>query len=99
MTTDAPVRRPVLEVLHVADCPTYPEASALERVRAGLGIGAELRTILIADQAAAERARFSGSPTVRVDGRAVVLDRLVIAAATPRCRPAARCRRSRWRRS
>jgi hypothetical protein len=43
----------------------------VQRVRDALGIDAELRTILIADQAAAERARFPGSPTVRVDGRDV----------------------------
>jgi hypothetical protein len=64
--------RPVIEVLHVADCPNYPGAVALvERVRAELGIDAELRTTLITDQATAEQARFSGSPTVRVDGRDV----------------------------
>ena len=36
-----------------------------------LGIDAEVRTTLIVDQAAAEQARFAGSPTVRVDGRDV----------------------------
>jgi hypothetical protein len=43
----------------------------VERIRTALGIDAELRTTLIADQAAAERARFPGSPTVRVDGHDV----------------------------
>jgi hypothetical protein len=72
MTTDQLARRPVIEVLHIADCPNYPEALALvEHVRAELGIDAELRTTLIADQTAAERARFLGSPTIRVDGRDV----------------------------
>jgi hypothetical protein len=71
-TTDQPRRRPVVEVLYVQDCPHYPEALALvERVRAELGIDAELRTTLIVDQAAAEQARFAGSPTVRVDGHDV----------------------------
>ena len=65
-------RRPVVEVLHVQDCPHLQETLALvERVRAELGIDAELRTTLIVDQAAAEQARFPGSPTVRVDGRDV----------------------------
>jgi len=32
---------------------------------------AEIRTVLIPDQAAADRARFLGSPTVRVAGRDV----------------------------
>jgi hypothetical protein len=72
MTTEQLARRPVIEVLHSADCPNYPEALALvERVQAALGIDAELRTTLIADQATAERARFPGSPTIRVDGRDV----------------------------
>jgi hypothetical protein len=71
-TTDEPGQRPVIEVLYVQDCPNYPGALALvERVRAELGIDAELRTSLIVDQAAADQARFPGSPTVRVDGQDV----------------------------
>ncbi len=71
-TTDAPGRRPVIEVLYVQDCPHYPGTLALvERVRAELGVDAELRTSLIIDQAAADQALFAGSPTVRVDGRDV----------------------------
>ncbi len=72
MTTDWLAHRPVVDVLHVEECPNYPEALALvERVRTELGIDVELRTTMIVDQAAAERARFPGSPTVRVDGRDV----------------------------
>ena len=71
-TTDQPGHRPVIEVLYVQDCPNYPGALALvERVRAELGVDAELRTTLIVDHAAAEQARFTGSPSVRVDGRDV----------------------------
>ena len=71
-TTDRLRRHPVIEVLYVRDCPHYPETLALvERVRAELGIDTELRTSLIVDQAAADQARFPGSPTVRVDGRDV----------------------------
>jgi hypothetical protein len=71
-TTDRPGRRPVIEVLYVQDCPHFPGTLALvERVRAVLGIDSELRTSLSVDQAAAEQARFPGSPTVRVDGRDV----------------------------
>jgi hypothetical protein len=40
----------------------------VQRVLAELGIDAEVRTILITNQAEAEQARFAGSPTVRVDG-------------------------------
>jgi hydroxyacylglutathione hydrolase len=64
--------RPVVEVLYVQGCPNYPAALALvARVRDQLGIKADIRTTLIAGQTAAERARFPGSPTVRVDGRDV----------------------------
>jgi hypothetical protein len=72
----SPARRglghPRIEVLYVHDCPHYTGTLALvERVRAALGIDADLRTTLIGDHDAAERARFPGSPTVRVDGRDV----------------------------
>jgi hypothetical protein len=71
-TTDRPGHRPVIEVLYVQDCPHYPATLALvERLRAELGIDAELRPSLILDQVAAEQTRFPGSPTVRVDGRDV----------------------------
>jgi hydroxyacylglutathione hydrolase len=67
-----PARGPVIEVHYSHGCPCYPEAVALvERVRDELGIEAAVRAVLIADQEAAERARFPGSPTVRVDGRDV----------------------------
>jgi hypothetical protein len=72
MVTRQPEHRPLIEVLYVRDCPHYAGALALvERIRAELGIDTELRTSLIGDQAAAERARFPGSPTIRVDGRDV----------------------------
>jgi hypothetical protein len=72
MAADRSGHRPIIEMLYVQDCRHYPATLALvERVRAGLGIGAELRTSLIVDQAAADQARFPGSPTVRVDGRDV----------------------------
>ena len=71
-TADQSRRRPVIEVLYVQDCPHYRETLALvDRVRGELGIDTGLRTTLVVDQAAAEQARFAGSPTVRVDGRDV----------------------------
>jgi hypothetical protein len=70
--TDRLGRRPVIEVLYVQGCPHYPATLALvERVRAELGIDADLHTSRIVDQAAADQARFPGSPTVRVDGHDV----------------------------
>jgi hypothetical protein len=72
MAIDQARRRPVIEVLYVQDCPHYQATLALvERVRAELGIDAELRATVIIDQAAADQARFAGSPTVRVDGHDV----------------------------
>jgi hypothetical protein len=64
--------RPLIEVLYVRDCPHYAATLALvERLRGELAIDVELRIRLIGDQAAAERARFPGSPTIRVNGRDV----------------------------
>jgi hypothetical protein len=72
MATEQVRRRPVIEVLYVQDCPHYQGTLALvQRVQGELGIDAELRTTRITDQAAADQARFAGSPTVRVDGRDV----------------------------
>jgi hypothetical protein len=72
MATDQQGRRPVIEVLYVQDCPHYPATLALvERVLTELDIHAELRTTLVDDQAAADQARFAGSPTARVDGHDV----------------------------
>lgn len=54
--------------------PCVPAAlSLVQRICAELAVDMEVRTILIPDQAAAERARFPGSPTVRVAGRDVEL--------------------------
>ena len=71
-TTDQPSRRLVIDVLYVQDCPHYQATLTLvERARAELGIDADLHSTLVVDQAAAEQARFPGSPTVRVDGHDV----------------------------
>ena len=87
MTRDRRVHGPMIEVLYREDCPNYPATLALvERVRDELGIQAELHTTLIADQAAAERARFPGSPTVRVDGRDVEPGSELLAEFTVDCR-------------
>jgi len=60
----------VIEVLYVQHCPCVPAAlSLVQRICAELAVDTEVRTILIPDQATAERVRFPGSPTVRVAGR------------------------------
>ena len=77
----------VVEVLYVEHCPNFPAALALvQRVRAELGVDAEVRTTMITDQAAAERVRFVGSPTVRVDGRDVDPEGELGAEYTLECR-------------
>src|SRR5687767_6443384 len=84
---DAQGSGPVIEVLYVEHCPNFPAALALvQRVAADLGINAQVRTIMITDQAEAERARFVGSPTVRVDGRDVDPEGELTAEYTLECR-------------
>ena len=81
------VSGPVIEVLYVEHCPCVSAAlSLVQRVCAELGLDAEVRTILITDQAAAERARFLGSPTVRVGGRDVEPGVELAAEYTLECR-------------
>ena len=63
---------PVIDVLYVEHCPNVTAALALvQRIAAELALDVEVRTTMISDQAATERARFVGSPTVRVNGRDV----------------------------
>ena len=65
---------PRIEVLHVDDCPNHEEL--LPRLRALLAdhaIDADLVTIRVGSADAADRLRFLGSPTVRVNGRDVDL--------------------------
>ena len=77
----------VVEVLYVEHCPNFPAALALvERVAADLGVDVQVRATRISDQAAADRARFVGSPTVRVDGRDVDPEGELAAEYTLECR-------------
>jgi len=58
-----------IEVLYLEGCPSYPPTLALIReVIAELGIPARVISIEVKDSADAERRRFLGSPTVRVNG-------------------------------
>jgi hypothetical protein len=63
-------RRPLVEVLITPDCPHRDAAIALaRRVCEPLSGRAEIQVIQVPDHEAAERLRFLGSPTIRVDGR------------------------------
>jgi hypothetical protein len=62
----------VVEILYFEGCPHYTDAQALvDRVSDELGLSLEIRLVNVFDVDAAERLRFLGSPTIRVDGRDV----------------------------
>lgn len=62
-----------VEVLYVAECPSYPAAVKLVRgVLAAQGIATEIKEVLICDERMANELRFLGSPTIRVNGRDVL---------------------------
>lgn len=61
--------RPRVEILYFEGCPNHLSARVLvERVAAALGVEPELELVEVVDADAAERLRFLGSPTVRVEG-------------------------------
>ena len=66
-------RRPLVEILYFDGCPNHEPAVALvERIDSELGTNAEVRLVNVPDRDAANRLRFLGSPTIRVDGVAFV---------------------------
>ena len=61
-----------VEVLYFDGCPNHDETlREVERLVDELGVTASVRPVRIADSEDAERNRFLGSPTVRVDGHDV----------------------------
>ena len=61
--------RPRVEILYFDGCPNHePALAVVERVDRELGTNADVRLVNVPDHATAERVRFLGSPTVRVDG-------------------------------
>jgi hypothetical protein len=66
---EAAGRGPLVEILYFDGCPNHRPAVALvERLCRELGIEPELQLVNVADQEAAQRLRFLGSPTIRVGG-------------------------------
>ena len=62
-----------VEVLYVPECPSYPAAVKLVRdVLNSEGVAAEIRELLVTDEAMATDLAFSGSPTIRINGQDVV---------------------------
>lgn len=61
-----------VELLYFQGCPGHePTRELLREVVEALGVEAEIVEIDVVDAAMAERERFLGSPSVRVDGRDV----------------------------
>lgn len=58
-----------VQLLYLPDCPNYqPTRKLIEQTVNELGIELDLELIAIDDEESAQRLRFLGSPTVRVDG-------------------------------
>jgi hypothetical protein len=76
-----------VEVLYVADCPTHPAAVKLVRdVLNSEGVAAEIRELLVTDEEMATDLAFSGSPTIRINGRDVVGESSPVKAFALNCR-------------
>ena len=61
-----------VEVLYLAECPSHPAAVKLvEEVLAAEGVAAEIQEVLVSDEGMADKLSFSGSPTIRINGRDV----------------------------
>jgi hypothetical protein len=59
-----------IEILHFDGCPTYHEAEkTLRGVLAEQGIEAGVELVAVNTDEEAQRLRFPGSPTIRMDGR------------------------------
>ena len=60
----------MIELFYWVGCPSHPEAKALlEQVLAELGRDDQIVMTEVRSDEEAERLRFPGSPTIRVDGR------------------------------
>jgi hypothetical protein len=76
-----------VEVLYVAECPSHPAAVKLVTdVLASEGIVAEIRELLVTNEAMATDLAFSGSPTIRINGRDVAEDSSQAKAFALSCR-------------
>ena len=61
--------RPLVEILYFEGCPNHgPARELVERVSGELGVEPQIALTQVRDPEAAERLRFLGSPTVRIDG-------------------------------
>ena len=66
-------RHPAVELLFWAGCPSHPEAlDQLRRILREEGVASTVELVEVTSDEQAQRDRFPGSPTVRVDGEDVV---------------------------
>jgi hypothetical protein len=66
-------RDPAVELLFWAGCPSHPEAlEQLRRILREEGVASAVELVEVTSDEQAQRDRFPGSPTVRVDGEDVV---------------------------
>ena len=66
------MRRPNVEILFFEGCPNHAQAHGLvTQVAHELGLHPTIAFVEVRDTNAAERLRFLGSPTIRVEGRDV----------------------------
>ena len=78
---------PWVELLWFQDCPNHPAARALlDELLGALAPGARVADIDATDPTVAQRHRFPGSPTIRIDGRDVDPSFQDPGDYTPRCR-------------
>lgn len=61
-----------IEILYFDGCPNHePAERAIRDVLAEIGIEAEIKHVNVPDAATAQRVKFPGSPTIRVNGEDV----------------------------
>ena len=61
-----------IEILYFEGCPNHePADRAVREVLAEIGVEAEVEHVNVSDEATAQRVKFPGSPTIRVDGEDV----------------------------
>ena len=62
-----------IEILYVEECPSHAAAVKLVReVLESYGLAVGIDEVLVADERMASELRFSGSPTIRINGRDVL---------------------------
>jgi hypothetical protein len=62
-----------VELLWWEGCPSYPETRAdLEQALAAAGLDAPVKMVEIESDEQAQRERFPGSPTIRIDGEDIL---------------------------